>query len=286
MATSNNPKKDKKTVSREIGLEIASICGRHFLKLGHLHYGYWPKDLEVDISNLWIAQENYTNFLNSHIPQRVEKILDVGCGTGHVARKLVDAGYHVDCVSPSPFFAKQTRDLLGNESEVFESYYEQLQTENRYDLILFSESFQYIPPEKAIEKTLGLLNSGGYLLISDIFRINIEEKSPVSGGHSLNQFFSIISKYPLELVDNLDITEETAPNIDIEDHMFKEAVRPVVDLLQQLLDSRYPFMSKLLKWKYRKKIDKLNKKYFTGDRTGANFKKFKTYRVLLYKKTT
>ena len=55
-------KKDKKTVSREIGVEIAAICGKYFLKLDHLHYGYWTDGLEVDIANVHIAQENYADF--------------------------------------------------------------------------------------------------------------------------------------------------------------------------------------------------------------------------------
>jgi len=278
-------KKKKTELSREIGLEIAAICGKHFLNLEHLHYGYWTKDLEVDLANLRIAQENYANFLISHIPDGVRSILDVGCGRGQMAKKLVDVGYKVDCVSPSPLLSQQSRDLLGDRSDIFECYYEQLQTENRYDVVLFSESFQYIEPEEAIKKTLCLLNGDGYLLICDVFRTDAQSKNPQSGGHPLTRFYNIVSEYPLGLVKDLDITEETAPTIDIEGHIFKEVVHPVVNLLEQLLDNRYPFISKFLKWKYRRKIDKIYGKYFSGQRTGENFKKFKSYRLLLYKKT-
>ncbi len=47
-----------------------------FLKLNHLHYGYWTDGLKVDIANVHIAQENYANFLISHIPKSAKKILD------------------------------------------------------------------------------------------------------------------------------------------------------------------------------------------------------------------
>ena len=277
-------KKNKKTLSRETGIEIAAICGRHFLKLEHLHYGYWTKDLEVDLANLRIAQENYVDFLISNIPDGVNSILDVGCGTGQIAKRLTDTGYKVDCVSPSLVFAQQTRDLLPEKSKVFECYYEQLQTENRYDLVLFCESFQYIDPEKAMKKTFALLDREGHLLICDVFRVDTKEKSPLSGGHNLTNFYNIVSEYPLSLVKNLDITEETAPNIDIENRVFKEVVGPVTNLVGNLLDSRYPLLSKVLKWKYKRKIEKIRHKYFTGQRTGENFKKFKSYRLLLYKK--
>ncbi len=275
--------KDKTAVSREIGLEIATICGKHFLNLEHLHYGYWTKDFNVDLAHLPAAQENYTNFLLSNIPDGVKSILDVGCGMGQIAKKLTDAGYKVDCVSPSSFLAQQARTLLQGKSEIFECCYEQLHTEKRYDLVLFSESFQYIAPDDAIQKTLALLNPNGQILICDIFKLDNPEKSPISGGHNLKKFFDVISKYPLCEVRNLDITDQTAPTRDIEDQLCKEVAGPVANLLGQLLDSRYPLLSKILKWKYRKKLEKLRQKYLSGRRTGENFKKFKSYRLLLYK---
>jgi len=277
-------KKDKKTVSREIGLEIGSICGKYFLKLDHLHYGYWSNGLEVDITNVHIAQENYANFLISHIPESAKKILDVGCGTGQIAKKLIVTGYKVDCVSPSHFLVGQTRELLGNSSHVFECSYEQLQTENRYDVILFSESFQYINIEEGIKKTVSFLNPDGYMLICDLFRKETG-KSNISGGHRLETFHNIVSGYPLRLIKDLDITEETAPSIDVLNDMFKKAVHPTIILTQQLLENRYPFASKVINLVYKKKIDKINKKYFNGEKTGENFKKFKSYRLLLFKKT-
>jgi SAM-dependent methyltransferase len=275
----------KTKVSREIGLELASLCSKYFLKSQHLHYGYWTNDLEVDITNVRIAQENYAEFLTSHIPDGVRKILDVGCGTGQIARKLVDMGYQVDCVSPSPFLSNQARELLGNTSHVFECLYEELQTENRYDLIFFSESFQYINPREALKKTLTFLNQGGYVLICDIFRKETPGESALPGGHPLTMFYNIVSECLLEPVEDLDITEQTAPTLDIVNDVFKQVVGPSIKLTQRLFDNRHPFLSKFVKWFYRKKIEKINRKYFSSEKTGENFRKFKSYRLLLYRKT-
>ena len=275
---------DPKKVSRELGLEIASLCGRHFLKINHLHYGYWPEDLELDIMNLHIAQDKYTNFLIDNIPQGTKTILDVGCGSGQNAKKMVEAGYHVDCVSPSPTLANNARELLGPGYEVYVSYYEDLQTDKRYDLILFSESFQYMKIEAAIKKSWGLLNDDGSMLICDAFKKDTEEKCPLSGGHYLSTFNTIIDSQPFELCKDIDITEQTAPNIDLENKMLMEVGAPAWDLFNKLMDSRYPLMAKLLRWKYRKKIDKIQRKYFSGQKSGDNFRKFKSYRLFIYKK--
>lgn len=271
--------------SRELGLELAAICGKHFLKLKHLHYGYWTKDLQLDITNLHIAQENYTDFLVSHIPNGVKTILDVGGGTGQTAKKLIDIGYHVDCVSPSPFLNEQTRSLLPNTSQVFECTYEQFQTQCKYDVVLFSESFQYVRLDKALEKTLTLLNNGGYLLICDFFKMDVNGNGVMHGGHKLAKFQQCIAQYPFELIEDIDITEQTAPNLDIFDDTVRNVVGPVLDSSLHYLANRYPLMVKFLRWKYRKKIERTYRKYFNSGRTSEDFRKFKTYRLLLYKKT-
>jgi ubiquinone/menaquinone biosynthesis C-methylase UbiE len=239
----------------------------------------------VKVANLYAAQQNYAKFLISHIPDGAHTILDVGCGTGQLAKTLIDMGYQVDCVSPSHFFAEQARELLGNESHIFECLFEQLRTENRYDVILFSDSFRSVDIEKVLRQTVGFLNHDGYMLICDIFKKDTPGKSTISGGHSQKTFYDIISKYPLRLIKDLDITEHMAPTMDIVANAFKKAIHPSVILAQQLLDNRHPFMSKLIKWAYRKKISKINRKYFNGEKTGENFKKCKSYRLLIYRKT-
>ena len=278
-------KKTKKDISRELGLEVGSICGRYFLKLDHLHYGYWTSDIEVDITNLGLAQDEYAKFVISHIPDGVETVLDVGCGTGQITKKLLDMGYEVDCVSPCPFLKKCASELLGNRSHIFECFYENLQTANRYDMVLFCESFQYIDLEKALSNTNKFLNNGGYLLICDVFRKGIKGKSVMGGGHELSKFYDLIEKCPFRLIESLDITEETAPNMDLLNDVLENVVEPVMSAGVRFLESRHPIALKFLRWRYRKRINKLHKKYLDGARTGEYFKKYKSYQLFLYKKS-
>ena len=206
-------KKHKKVDFREIGLEIALIFGKHFLKTEHLHYGYWPSDLETDLQNLPQAQKNHSNFIISHIPEGTRTILDVGSGAGCFTLKLINMGYQVDCVSPCSILTKHVSNQVGNNVTIFECTYEQLQTENRYDMVLFSESFQYINLEKALQNSVKFLNDGGYLLICDFFRTEAVGKNSLGGGHKLVKFYDLISQYPFIPVKNIDITKETAPNL-------------------------------------------------------------------------
>jgi SAM-dependent methyltransferase len=233
---------------------------------------------------LHIAQDEYAKFVISHIPDGVKSILDVGCGTGQIAKKLLDMGYQVDCVSPCPFLKKRASELLGNRSYVFECFYENLQTVNRYDMVLFCESFQYIDMEQALSKTNKFLKNGGYLLICDIFRKDVLDKAFMGGGHSLTRFYNLIAKSSFRLIENVDITEQTAPNMDLLDDVMESVVRPVVSAGVRFFESRNPITLKLLRWKYRKKINKAHKKYLEGRKTGENFKKYKSYQLFLYKR--
>src|SRR5258705_14007548 len=134
-----------------------------------LHYACWPEGLARVPRSLGQAQAHYPVFLVSHIPAGVKSVLDVGCGAGNTARKLLERGFTVDCVSPNGVLTGVAHEALQGRGDIFETRFQDLQTERRYDLILFSESLLFIPLEEAFTKALSLLNPEGYVLITDIF---------------------------------------------------------------------------------------------------------------------
>lgn len=276
--------KTEKIVSRQVGLEIGYICGKYFLKLDHLHYGYWSNGLELDVANLHLAQDAYMNFIISHIPKDIKTILDVGCGTGQVAKCLLDEGYEVDCVSPDPYLSNCARERLGDKSHIFECPYEEFQTTNRYDMTLFCESFQYIDVEQAIAKSVEVLNKGGYILICDIFRRETKDKGGISGGHNFNKFNEIMARSPFRKITDIDITEQTAPNMDLMNDVMQNVVSPCSEAAYRFFDSRHPLILKIILWWYSKKIEKAKLKYFSGQRNAETFKKYKSYKLMLFRK--
>ena len=274
----------KKVSSQSVGLDIGLAIGRFFLNTEDLHYGYWPNGKEANIQNLAKAQENHSQFIIDHIPKKTKSILDVGSGSGNLALKLLNLGYAVDCVIPSEFLAKQVAEKLGERSKIHICGFEKVDDYKKFDLILFSESFQYIKLEKSLNKIVKMLNSSGSLLICDFFRRNIPGKSPMGGGHSWNGFLEAVSKHSLNLDVDTDITEETAPTIDLLAQFNTNVLSPISEMSGEYLLDHYPKITKLFRWKFKKRLEKIHNIYLSGNVNGESFKQFKEYHLLIYEK--
>ena len=124
----------------------------------------------------------------------------------------------------------------------------------------------------------------GHMLVCDYFKRDTTDNGAMKGGHELNDFFRLVQNHPLHLIEDIDITEQTAPTIDLLDDALSKVGKPVMDSLVDFLAARYPAIYKLVKWKFRDELEKINNKYSGGNRTGEHFEKFKTYRLLLYHK--
>ena len=275
--------KNDKIKSNIIGLDIGLAFGRFFLNTEDLHYGYWPKNEKPSVKNFSWAQENHSNLIIENIPTGVKNILDVGSGSGNLAMKLLEKKYDIDCVIPSEYLADAIREKLNDRGKIHICKFEDLEISNKYDIIIFSESFQYVKMEESIKKISKMLNKNGYLLICDFFRLNVPEKSLLGGGHSWGNFNKEMETINLELIKNIDITNATAPTLDFLDEFCQQVLKPVGEMSGEYMLSNYPKISKLLRWKFKNRINKINKRYLSSNVNGKSFKKFKTYRFLLYK---
>jgi SAM-dependent methyltransferase len=269
--------------SPEFGLALGLVLGRFAIGMQDLHYGYWTDDLPLLATNLPAAQARYTDELMNDIPEGVKSILDVGCGAGNTARKLLARGYTVDAVSPNAWLTGEARKVLGGRATVYESKFEDLNLDLKYDLILFSESFLFMKAEEALAQARAMLNPGGYILISDIFRLPADEKSPIGGGQDIRRYQALMAASPFEMLKDTDITQPISRTFDLLNIAYGEAIQPAWELIFAKLEAGNPFLMRLVRWKWGKKIREAEEKHFSGKRDGAHFRRHKSYRRMLYR---
>jgi len=262
--------KKNKVSSQKIGLDIGLVIGRFFMGSEDLHYGYWPNGKNASVQNFAHAQDSHSELIMDHIPEKTNYILDVGGGSGNLALRLLNKGFSVDCVIPSEFLAEQAKVKLGHKSVIHICGFEQMPTTKTYDLIIFSESFQYVKMRESLHKIEDMISSIGHLLICDFFR--------------RQGFQDTISTLPLQQVTDLDISVETAPTIDLLDQFCRDVLMPIAEMSGSYLQYNYPYLTALINWKLKKRIEKIRRTFLSGELNSESFKKFKTYHLLLYKR--
>ncbi|EET49815.1 trans-aconitate 2-methyltransferase [Thalassobium sp. R2A62] len=212
----------RKMNTQAIGLDAGLKLMKWLTGLENLHYGYW-EGLEVTAGNLREAQEAYTVKLFKLLPSKPCRILDIGGGAGETAKKLVALGHTVDIVVPSPLLADRCR-ANAPEATVHEMVFEDFESDEKFDICLFSESFQYIPLDESLPKCLGMLAPGGEIIVSDCFRTpeySVEKmRAKVGGGHRIGAYREALASMPIEVVSEEDITVACAPSVEIEQGMF------------------------------------------------------------------
>jgi SAM-dependent methyltransferase len=282
----------EKMGSRELGL----VLTQQILGVDDLHYGLWDDDLELKMTNLGIAQQRYTDNLIAAMPSPQPgpvKVLDIGCGTGHVLSQLLSRGYQADGLVPAASLAKLVRMQQAKypekHSRLFECRFEDLPFDellHQYDVCLFSESFQYISMEASFELLQKILKPGGRVVICDFFKTEHHgDGGPgdgsFGGGHAMADFYRKIKESKFELIRDEDITRRVSPNLQLVNDLLNNTIKPVGLTLNKYLSDNYPKLSWIALKLLRKKLDRMNYKYFSGHRSKATFERYKTYHLMV-----
>lgn len=242
-------KQNRKIDTRAIGLDVSLAFARWLTGREHLHYGLWT-GLEVTAANLLAAQEAYSDRLLALLPARSGlRILDIGGGAGETAKRLIAAGHAVEIVVPSPFLAGRCAENAP-QAVVHQTKFEDFRTDARFDVCLFSESFQYVPLAAAIDGARALLEPGGCIVIGDCFRAEGFREDPlhatVGGGHKVVAFRAAVAERGLRLAQEADITAEVAPSVDLEQAFFN-VIGHAATRTDAELAAKRPWVGKVLR---------------------------------------
>jgi len=276
----------EKIDTRAIGLDVGLSFTKWLTGAENLHYGLWD-GLDVTAGNLHTAQAAYTTKLFKLLPKGKLRVLDIGGGAGETARKLLALGHSVDIVVPSAFLASRCRENAP-EAIVHECMFEDLQLDQRFDLCLFSESFQYIPTDIALTKATGYLDKGGEIIISDCFRSEGFQRqamgSTVGGGHRIGAFREVLAGMPLKTLSEEDITASVAPSVDLEQGFFNVIGHAVTRIDEELgkkkRKTRWFIQRALMTVMSKRKRYRLNQRLIEKTRTAAHFSANNVYLMI------
>jgi len=276
-------KQHSKTYYNDILLKLA----QKLFGLEYLHYGFFQESDPITLEGLRVAQQRYTDKIISFIPKGVSAILDVGCGAGGNAKAMVNAGYKVTCIDPDPFLLEKTKIATNNEAKTIAGLYENTSglgiAPQSMDLILMSESCQYINPQEGWKLHAQNVKPGGYVMAVDFFITKeIDQPYLSKSGHRLQPFVEEAQRWGFELVEKEDITRQTAPTMDLYQEIIFGKVFPVCEAIFEFIQRKFPRIFRLLSFFMKEKLLFLKEKYSHQD--SKTFSKYKTYFILLFKK--
>jgi 2-polyprenyl-3-methyl-5-hydroxy-6-metoxy-1,4-benzoquinol methylase len=275
-----------KTPKKHADLDLFARMLKVFADTPWLHYGLWLEGERPSFPRVRQAQERYVDKLLLLLPPAPVSILDIGGGTGAMAGRLASLGYTVEMLTPSEVQVGIARETLNGAATVHLSRLEDFAPGKRFDVCLFSESYQYIPLAVSFAKLDELLAPGGRVVIADCFRSDgFKGGRAIGGGHRYSAFLEAVEDSDFVIAANEDVTSLAAPSIEIDRMLYRDVLAPVVTQLGGLLEEKRPFTHWLAARAYglfvsareRQRItDRLKAEYRTPELFLAN----NTYRFL------
>jgi ubiquinone/menaquinone biosynthesis C-methylase UbiE len=94
------------------------------------------------------------------------RILEIGCGTGQLTRRLAGRGLEITAIDIGPAMVSGARRVVADPQVNFHATsFEEFASTEPFDLILSATAFHWIDPELAWDKTCELLRPGGWLAL-------------------------------------------------------------------------------------------------------------------------
>jgi len=134
----------------------------------YLHFGLF----DGDHLSMGEAQNKSTEILFSYLPPAPAKVLEVGIGLGTTQKILLDKGYLAQGITPDINQIQIAKSRLGEKGQLFCEYFENYQSSDKFDVILFQESSQYIRIDKLFSQLKHLISDQGRIIIIDEVRLN------------------------------------------------------------------------------------------------------------------
>jgi 2-polyprenyl-3-methyl-5-hydroxy-6-metoxy-1,4-benzoquinol methylase len=130
------------------------------------------------LPDVWDHNQQYQNYLIKNIPPKNEYVLDIGCGTGELTKKLLEKGEKIIGIDVAEKMIQEANKRNSHKQIEYicttaEKYLEE--TEKTFDIIISIAALHHMDEKTILAKMKDKLTKGGQILILDL----IKEKEPV-----------------------------------------------------------------------------------------------------------
>lgn len=261
------------------------VC-THVLGLTSLHWGLWGPHDRPSLDGLREAQDRYTDLVLDTLPDDAQDVLDVGCGTGDLARRLAGTGRRVKAIAPIANYEHRLTNGNGSNLVWQQARLQDLTGDGPFDAVMMIESAGYFPIGDGLERARDLLEPGGWLLVVNPFRTaNVDVQV---AKHVLTDYLDAARDHGFSLVHKRDITEGVLPTLTLARQFRRNHVEPAVSLLRFAASrSRAVRLGMGIgSYLFRRPLAALRRKVdvFTEQMDPDLFRKHARYMVLLFRK--
>lgn len=108
--------------------------------------------------------DDFLRFLFKHIKnKKILNILEIGCGSCFILKKLKKRGFNVVGLDPSPLTVKEA---LKDDIKVYEGFFPNPKIKEKFDLIFHIDVLEHIPqPIEFLKSIRKKINDNGYIVI-------------------------------------------------------------------------------------------------------------------------
>ncbi|HEX8618301.1 MAG TPA: methyltransferase domain-containing protein [Thermoanaerobaculia bacterium] len=168
----------------------------------YLHYGLFESDEET----LPVAQERSTELLLARLPSPPARLLEVGIGLGTTLDRLTRLGYDVTGITPDDKQIAVVRDRYADRVRAECIAFEQFVSPERFDMVLFQESSQYIEARALFAKAAELT--------SKVFVLDEFAMRPIGVLHRYDDFLAAAEQHGFRLTEEIDVSAKVPASID------------------------------------------------------------------------
>lgn len=178
-----------------------------------LHFGVF--DTEAELAGGYVAaqQRAQQRLLTLLLPPPA-RVLEIGCGSGTLARDLARFGYEVTAITKIEEEWRSACALPGQAAHCEWVSLLDFADGRLFDIVLLQQSSQYLDPLLLVSRAAALLGEGGQLLLADEFLLDDSRMEP-EPRPLLSNFLQLAERCGFQVARQRELGRQVAPGLTL-----------------------------------------------------------------------